>query len=62
MTKIKVSDYVSQFLVNNRIRDLFSIYGGGIMNLLDSCSKQEELSWELCQINRNECKYNESTN
>jgi len=41
---MKLSDYVSQFLVGNGIRDLFSLSGGGIMHLLDSASKQPGLN------------------
>lgn len=40
---IKVSDYVSQFLVKQDIHHLFSISGGGIMHLLDSAAKQNGL-------------------
>ena len=41
--KIKLSDYVSQFLVDNGIKHLFTISGGGIMHLLDSAARQEGL-------------------
>lgn len=41
---MKLSDYVSQFLVVNGIKDLFSISGGGIMHLLDSASNQPGLN------------------
>lgn len=41
---MKVSDYVSKFLVGNGINDLFLISGGGIMHLLDSVAKQEGLN------------------
>jgi len=40
---MKVSDYVSQFLVKHDIYHLFSISGGGIMHLLDSAAKQDGL-------------------
>lgn len=40
---MKVSDYVAQFLVENGIEDLFLLSGGGIMHLLDSVAKQENL-------------------
>lgn len=51
MTQIKVSDYISQFLVDNGVRDLFLISGGGMMHLLDSAGKQEGLN---CVFNLNE--------
>jgi len=41
---MKLSDYVAKFLVENRIKDLFTISGGGIMHLLDSAAKQEGLN------------------
>jgi len=41
---MKVSDYVAQFLIENGIKDLFLISGGGIMHLLDSVAKQEGLN------------------
>ncbi|GHV77519.1 acetolactate synthase [Spirochaetia bacterium] len=44
MPKIKVSDYITQFLVDNGIKDLFLISGGGMMHLLDSAGKQSGLN------------------
>lgn len=44
MPKIKVSDYVMQFLVEHGIKDLFLISGGGMMHLLDSAGRQENLN------------------
>ena len=44
MAQIKVSDYVAQFLVENGIRDLFLLSGGGMMHLLDSASRCEGLN------------------
>ena len=44
MSKVKVSDYVMQFLVDHGIRDLFLISGGGMMHLLDSAGRQEGLN------------------
>lgn len=41
---MKVSDYVVKFLIENGIKDLFLISGGGIMHLLDSVAKQEGLN------------------
>jgi acetolactate synthase-1/2/3 large subunit len=40
---MKLSDYVSKFLVDNGINFIFTIAGGGIMHLLDSVSKQKNL-------------------
>lgn len=42
--KLKVSDYISQFLVDNKIHDLFLISGGGMMHLLDSVKRQDGLN------------------
>ena len=44
MSEIKVSDYVMQFLVNQGIKDLFLISGGGMMHLLDSAGKNPDLN------------------
>ena len=44
MRLIKLSDYVAEFLVKNGISHLFLISGGGMMHLLDSAAKNEELS------------------
>lgn len=44
MSMIKISDYISQFLVDNGIKDLFLISGGGMMHMLDSVAKQEGLN------------------
>lgn len=41
---MKVSDYIAQFLVENGIRDLFLISGGGMMHLLDSAARNPELN------------------
>ncbi|MFH1513036.1 MAG: thiamine pyrophosphate-binding protein [Bacillota bacterium] len=39
----KVSDYISQFLVDHGIRHLFLIPGGGMMHMLDSVASQNGL-------------------
>lgn len=44
MSEIKVSDYVAKFLVQNGIKDLFLISGGGMMHLLDSVGRQKDLN------------------
>ena len=40
---IKISDYISRFLVDQGIRHLFLIPGGGMMHMLDSVARQKEL-------------------
>ena len=49
--KIKVSDYVSQFLVDNGITHAFTVTGGGAMHLNDSLGHQEGLT---CVYNHHE--------
>jgi acetolactate synthase I/II/III large subunit len=44
MSKMKVSDLISQFLVDNEIKDLFLISGGGMMHMLDSVARQQGLN------------------
>lgn len=44
MAKIKVSDYIANFLVQNGIEHLFLISGGGMMHMLDSVAKQKDLN------------------
>ncbi|MEG2037532.1 MAG: thiamine pyrophosphate-binding protein, partial [Ruthenibacterium sp.] len=44
MSQIKVSDYITQFLVDNGIQDLFLISGGGMMHMLDSAGRQKGLN------------------
>ncbi len=41
---MKVSDYIMNFLVDNGIKDLFLISGGGMMHLLDSAKKKKDLN------------------
>ena len=48
---MKVSDYVSQFIVSCGVKHVFLISGGGMMHLLDSVGKQEGLE---CIYNLNE--------
>lgn len=42
--KIKVSDYIAQFLVNVGIQRVFTVTGGGAMHLNDALGHQEGLS------------------
>lgn len=41
--KIKLSDYIANFLVENGIKDMFSVTGGGAMHLNDSFGHCKEL-------------------
>lgn len=49
--KVKVAKYISQFLVDNGIKDCFMITGGGAMHLDDAFGHQEGLH---CIFNHNE--------
>lgn len=49
--KIKLSDYVSQFMVDNGIKHVFTVTGGGAMHLNDSFGHQKELK---CIYNHHE--------
>lgn len=49
--KVKVSDYVAQFLVNNGITHAFTVTGGGAMHLNDSLGHQKGLT---CVYNHHE--------
>jgi acetolactate synthase-1/2/3 large subunit len=49
--KIKVSNYISQFLVDNGIKDVFTITGGGAMHLNDALGHQKGLK---CIYNHHE--------
>lgn len=54
MGLIKVSDYVSRFLVAHGIQDIFLVSGGGIMHLLDSVGRQEGLRY-WCNYHEQAC-------
>ena len=41
--KIKVSDYIASFMVENAITDLFTVTGGGAMHLNDSFGNHPKL-------------------
>ena len=41
--KIKVANYISQFLVDHGVTDAFSVVGGGAMHLNDAFGHQEGL-------------------
>lgn len=49
--KIKVAKYISEFLVNNGIKDCFMVTGGGAMHLDDALGHQEGLH---CTFNHHE--------
>lgn len=49
--EIKVAKYISQFLVNNGIKDCFMVTGGGAMHLDDAIGHQEGL---CCTFNHHE--------
>ena len=41
--KIKVSDYITQFLITHNILDVFTVVGGGAMHLNDSLGHAQEI-------------------
>ncbi len=49
--KIKVSDYIAQFLVDHGILDVFTVTGGGAMHMNDSLGHKQELH---CTYNHHE--------
>lgn len=49
--KVKVSDYIADFLVKNGIRDMFTVVGGGAMHLNDSFGHHSEIN---CIYNHHE--------
>ena len=49
--KVKVAKYISEFLVNNGIKDCFMVTGGGAMHLDDALGHQEGLH---CVFNHHE--------
>ena len=46
--KIKVSKYISEFMVKNGITDCFMVTGGGAMHLNDAIGHQEGLCCTFC--------------
>ena len=54
MSLVKVSDYVTRFLVAHGIKDIFLVSGGGIMHLLDSVGRQEGLRY-WCNYHEQAC-------
>ena len=51
---IKLSDYVTGFLVERGIEDLFLVSGGGIMHLVDSAGRQQGLRY-ICNHHEQAC-------
>ena len=43
--KIKISDYISDFFVKKKMRDVFGVTGGGAMHLNDSFAKNKKLNF-----------------
>ena len=44
---MKVSDYVADFFVNNGIKTVFTIVGGGAMHLNNSIGHDERIHWDI---------------
>ncbi len=47
---MKVSDYVAEYIVKLGVKDIFLISGGGMMHLLDSVAKNNDLNL-VCNLN-----------
>ena len=45
---IKVSDFITDFLVKQGVKDCFMLVGGGAMHLNDSVGKQAGLNYVCC--------------
>jgi acetolactate synthase-1/2/3 large subunit len=45
---VKLSDYVVDFLVQQGLKHLFLLPGGGCMHLIDSVGKRPELNYVAC--------------
>lgn len=48
MNKIKLSDYVTSFLENEGVKDIFLLSGGGCIHLLDSIAKSDIIQYHCC--------------
>jgi len=51
---MKLSDYVTRFLVEHGVQDVFLVAGGGIMHLLDSVGHQEGMRY-WCNYHEQAC-------
>ena len=51
---MKVSDYVTDFLVRRGVSDIFMVTGGGIMHLVDSVGRQAGLRY-VCNYHEQAC-------
>jgi len=56
MAKIKVSDYIADFLARKNIKDLFMISGGGIIHLVESIGSNKALNY-FCNYNEQAAAY-----
>ena len=45
---MKISDYIVQVLVQNGIKDVFLVTGGGAMHLNDSFGRNKEINYTCC--------------
>jgi acetolactate synthase I/II/III large subunit len=45
---IKLSDYITQFLVDRGVKHIFMLTGGGCMHLVDSVGRQKNLEYVCC--------------
>ncbi len=53
---MKLSDYVVQFLVENGIKDIFLVSGGGIMHLVNSVGKNSDMTY-YCNYHEQACAH-----
>lgn len=53
---MKLSDYVVNFLIQNDIREIFLVSGGGIMHLVDSVGKNESMKY-YCNYHEQACAH-----
>ena len=51
---IKLSDYVTRYLVDRGVEDIFMVSGGGIMHLVDSVGRQPGLNY-ICNYHEQAC-------
>src|SRR3954467_8114940 len=53
---MKLSDYVADFLIREKVKHLFLLPGGGCMHLCDSVGKRPELDY-VCCLHEQGCAY-----
>src|SRR5215217_6560914 len=56
LTMIKVSDFVTKFLVEKGINTIFLVSGGGIMHLVDSVGKNTDIRY-YCNYHEQACAH-----